>query len=67
MSIDKLKIDEEGVITNCNNSLLMDHGFVKGTPFKVYAKASDITCIYIRGAILACRDSNCDCINVKKL
>ena len=59
MSIDELKVNEAGVIIDCTDFRLMEHGFVKGTPFYIYKKIYGMTCIHIRGAIIAFRNNMC--------
>lgn len=48
---------EKAIIKDCVNYRLLEHGFVPGTQIEIYKKVNGITSVYLRGAIIACRDS----------
>ena len=58
---------ESGLVINCENSRLLEHGFVPGTFVKVYKKVSETTSVYLRGAIIAARDKNYELVFVEKI
>jgi Fe2+ transport system protein FeoA len=67
MNITELKIGETAIVSKCDNLRLMEHGFTVGTQVSVYNKVSQhITCINIRGTVLACRNYECQEIEVEK-
>jgi Fe2+ transport system protein FeoA len=65
MNITNLLEGEYATIDSCDNKRLMEHGFVKGTPIQIYKKLPNITCIYVRGAIIACRNYDLTDIGLK--
>ena len=67
MNINKLKEGEWGKVANCTNPRLLEHGCIPGTEILLYNKNSHTTCIYLRGAILACRKSDLLGLDVEKL
>ena len=67
MSINDLKLGDTAIISKCDTHRLIEHGFTVGTQVTIYSKTSHITCINLRGTILACRKSDCAGIEVEKL
>jgi len=55
-SIKDLIEGEKAIIFSCDDRCLLENGFVEGTPIEIYKKISGMTCVYLRGAIIAARD-----------
>ena len=65
MDITELVEGEYARVESCDNRRLMEHGLVPDTPVQIYKKISGMTCIAVRGAIIACRDYDLGKITVK--
>ncbi|MBS3085002.1 ferrous iron transport protein A [Candidatus Pacearchaeota archaeon] len=65
-SISDLTEGESTVITSCNNLRLLEHGFVPKTSITVYKKFLGLTCVSLRGAIIACRDKDYQEVSVEE-
>ncbi|PJC45519.1 hypothetical protein CO037_01060 [Candidatus Pacearchaeota archaeon CG_4_9_14_0_2_um_filter_30_8] len=63
-SIKDLIEGEKAIISSCEDRKLLENGFVEGTPIEVYKKIYGITCVYIRGAIVAARDKEYEKVNI---
>ncbi|PJE81211.1 hypothetical protein COU58_03930 [Candidatus Pacearchaeota archaeon CG10_big_fil_rev_8_21_14_0_10_32_42] len=57
-SIVDLLEGEKAIVLKCNCEKLLQHGFVPGTYIKIYKKISGVTSVFLRGAIIACRDED---------
>lgn len=64
MNITELLEGEHAIIDNCDHKRLSEYGLVKDTHILIYKKFSNMTCIYIRGAIIACRNDDLEDITV---
>ncbi|HIH32237.1 TPA: hypothetical protein HA235_06015 [Candidatus Woesearchaeota archaeon] len=66
MDITGLLEGDIALVEECQNRRLMEHGFVRDTPIQIYKKLPGITCVQVRGAIIACRDYDLAKITVKE-
>jgi Fe2+ transport system protein FeoA len=65
MNITELLEGENAIIDSCNHRRLMEQGFTDNTPVHIYMKLPSMTCVYIRGTIIACRNKDLEDISVK--
>lgn len=65
MNITELLEGEYGVVDSCSQRRLLEHGLVPDTKIYIYKKYSDMTCICVRGAVIACRNNDLKDITVK--
>jgi len=61
-----LKEGESGVITDCNNTRLLEHGFTPSTIIQMYKKVNGIVSIYIKGAIICLREEEYQQVSIER-
>lgn len=66
-SIKDLVEGDKATVLSCEDLRFMEEGFVEGTQIEVYKKFPGITCVYLRGAIIAARDKDYEKILVKRI
>lgn len=58
---------EVAVVSDCTCHRLLEHGFVPGTRIIIYKKFSEITSVYLRGAVIAARNNDYQKVTVNGL
>jgi Fe2+ transport system protein FeoA len=65
MKIDEMKEADVAVIIDCDDSRLLENGFIPGTKIQLYRKVYGIISIAVRGTIIALRKDEYDKIIVE--
>ena len=58
---------EKAIVVDCGNWRLLEHGFIPGTKVVIYKKFFGLTSVYLRGAVIACRNKDYEKVTVNEL
>lgn len=65
LKIVEMKEGDKGIITYCDDKNLIINGLVKDTYFEIYKHISGVTCIALRGTVIAFRNSDIENVYAK--